>query len=80
MPRRRIFVDGDFFWISFTIAVMPAATSSAESLPLLVPIISMQSFGVMPSSSPFWSRQRTCWVRSPPMPKFADLSGSKCSA
>ena len=28
------------------------------------------TLGFMLSNSPFASRQRTCWVWSPPMPKF----------
>jgi len=31
------------------------------------------TLGLMPSISPFWMRQRTFSVVSPPMPKFAAL-------
>ena len=72
-------VLGDFFLISSIIPLTPSAISSAvlsEPLLLLVPIINCTTFGLMPSSSPFCKRQITCWVRSPPIPKFAAFMGT----
>ena len=72
-------VVGDFFLISSIMPFTPSAISSAVlSVPLLllVPIINCTTFGLMPSSSPFCKRQITCWVRSPPIPKFAAFIGT----
>ena len=72
-------VVGDFFLISSIMPLTPSAISSAvlsDPLLLLVPIINWTTFGLIPSSSPFCKRQITCWVRSPPIPKFAAFIGT----
>ena len=76
-PRRRILVSGSFSRSDLTMAVTPLAISSAVFEPeLLVPIIRTTTLGWIPSTSPCSSRQRTCSVRSPPMPKLAALRGA----
>lgn len=51
--------------------------------PLLDRVLALQTkqqqsntFGEKPSSSPLFSRQRTCCVWSPPTPKFKQCNGS----
>ena len=78
-PRGKIaststFVFGSFSRSFSTILATPSAISSGVLSPeLFVPIISTASFGAMPSMLPLSSRHRTCWVRSPPMPRLTAL-------
>ena len=68
------FVFGCRRWISETIRPMPSAVRPASSRRwpvLLVPIITTASFGSMSSMAPFWIRQMTCSVRSPPKPRLS---------
>ena len=46
---------------------------SISALELLVPIMTTAALGLRPSRLPWSSRQRTCCVRSPPMPRLTAL-------
>ena len=74
----RTLVSGSLARSFSTIAVMPAAICSEVLVrELFVPIITTATFGVMPLMLPLSNRQRTCSVRSPPMPAFIAFRGVK---
>ena len=76
MARTSTFVLGSLARSFLTIASIPSAISSEVLSPeLFVPIISTASLGEMPSTLPLSSRQRTCCVRSPPIPRFHRVAG-----
>lgn len=77
MPRRRIFVPGDFRRIESRIALISVVVAEAGAFRLSGPIISTASSGLHSSKIPVFSLQSTFCVRSPSIPRLTGRNLSK---
>lgn len=76
-PAMMILAFGFAVWNTDTMDVMPSVMSDGVSRSMLFVPQWMTQICKFNGISPFSTLHRTCWVRSPPMPKFNALNGPK---